>query len=463
MEKANLYRNKRRNSYFKKARRYSRSYSKEASTTNECSPLIEKLEGFNFENSTIVKCNHCGICSTSDGCCVCQDECNNNPCWMNTEKECSLNKPSNMIFVTKKEELLVIKLCSITECSLNLLSESMRRPQTFIRRQEQDFWFEAFPKMNQLMYYKNKINLGRNHPPMYSTTDYRRYCLSLYGRFDAIWINLCPDFSEKFDIKVPSTGLKSNSESNLGEISEERKIDLHPSLINSHEHWTFEEIKSLPIKEIAETQCFLFMWVGSGEYLEKGRDLLKHWGFRRCEDIVWIKTRKPSNLGSSVQNNDEIIYDNPDRVFKRTKEHCLVGIKGTVRRVSDTHLIHTNIDTDVVIDEEPNCFWSNEKPSELFDIIERFSLGRKKIQIFGSKNTIRKGWLTTIHKDLTKNFSDIHDSTYNKDKYDSFFDTDVDYNTLDDHQGGRYTGTTKEIEELRPKTPATQKCSTNQK
>lgn len=65
------------------------------------------------------------------------------------------------------------------------------------------------------------------------------------------------------------------------------------------------------------------MWVGSGEFLEKGRDLLKHWGFRRCEDIVWIKTQTQTStkISSSVESNDEIIYDQPDRIFKRTKEH----------------------------------------------------------------------------------------------------------------------------------------------
>jgi len=35
------------------------------------------------------------------------------------------------------------------------------------------------------------------------------------------------------------------------------------------------------------------------------------------------------------------------------KEHCLMGIRGTVRRSTDGHIIHANIDTDVIIAEEP--------------------------------------------------------------------------------------------------------------
>lgn len=85
-------------------------------------------------------------------------------------------------------------------------------------------------------------------------------------------------------------------------------------------------------------------------------------------------THDPENivLDRTVPNGDQIIHDKSDRVFKRVKEHCLVGIKGTVRRVSDTHFIHTNIDTDVIIDNEKSPFWSTEKPTEIFDIIERF-------------------------------------------------------------------------------------------
>ena len=75
--------------------------------------------------------------------------------------------------------------------------------------------------------------------------------------------------------------------------------------------------------------------------------------------------------------------------------------------------------------------------------------------MFGSENTIRKGWLTTIHKDFTKNFSDKYDSTYNKEEYERYFEEHVDYAKLSSHQGGKYTGTTIEIENLRPKTPST--------
>lgn len=51
-----------------------------------------------------------------------------------------------------------------------------------------------------------------------------------------------------------------------------------------------------------------------------------------------------------------------------------MGIKGTVRRTTDGHLIHANIDTDIIISEEPPT-GSTRKPDELYHVIERFAQG----------------------------------------------------------------------------------------
>lgn len=39
---------------------------------------------------------------------------------------------------------------------------------------------------------------------------------------------------------------------------------------------------------------------GSAEGLDAGRHCLKKWGFRRCEDICWIKTNKDANRKAST-------------------------------------------------------------------------------------------------------------------------------------------------------------------
>ena len=60
----------------------------------------------------------------------------------------------------------------------------------------------------------------------------------------------------------------------------------------------------------------------------------------------------------------------------------LVGIKGIIKRDIDSHFIHANIDSDVIVDEEPPQ-GSTEKPVELYRVIERFYIGRKRIELFG--------------------------------------------------------------------------------
>jgi mRNA (2'-O-methyladenosine-N6-)-methyltransferase len=66
-----------------------------------------------------------------------------------------------------------------------------------------------------------------------------------------------------------------------------------PPVANSGlDYWTYDEIASLKIEEAAATPSFIFIWSGDSEGLDRGRQLLLKWGYRRCEDIVWIKTNK---------------------------------------------------------------------------------------------------------------------------------------------------------------------------
>lgn len=110
-----------------------------------------------------------------------------------------------------------------------------------------------------------------------------------------------------------------------------------------------------------------------------------------------------------------------------------MGIKGTVRRSTDGDFIHANVDIDLIITEEEE-YGSMEKPPEIFNIIEHFCLGRRRLHLFGRDSTIRPGWLT-IGPQLTIN-------NFNSDAYATYFT-----------QGNVTTGCTDRIESLRPKSP----------
>jgi mRNA m6A methyltransferase non-catalytic subunit len=66
--------------------------------------------------------------------------------------------------------------------------------------------------------------------------------------------------------------------------------------------FTWEKLLDYPIPTLAADPSFIFLWVGSGagDGLELGREALAKWGYRRCEDVVWIKTNKTTNCGPGV-------------------------------------------------------------------------------------------------------------------------------------------------------------------
>lgn len=300
--------------------------------------------------------------------------------------------------------------------SQNFVDTGMR-PQNFIRELELTNVVEDYPKLRELIQKKDEIVAKSASPPMYLKCDLRETILSpeLFGtKFDVILVD--PPW-EEYVHRAPGVG-------------------------DHMEYWTFEEIQNLKIEAIADNPSFIFLWVGDGVGLEQGRLCLKKWGFRRCEDICWVKTNK-ANPSPGLRHDSHTL-------FQHSKEHCLMGIKGTVRRSTDGHIIHANIDTDIIIAEEPP-HGSTTKPEDLYRIIEHFALGRRRLELFGEDHNIRAGWLT-VGKGLTSSNFNIESYTKN------FFDKDGKL-----WQGGagrnpppdapHLVGTSPEIESLRPKSP----------
>ncbi|XP_068136749.1 N6-adenosine-methyltransferase non-catalytic subunit isoform X2 [Hyperolius riggenbachi] len=242
-----------------------------------------------------------------------------------------------------------------------------QRPQNFIRDVGLADRFEEYPKLRELIRLKDDLISKSNTPPMYLQADLETFDLrELKNEFDVILLE--PPLEEYFR----ETGIAANEK-----------------------WWTWE-------------------------------DCLRKWGFRRAEDICWIKTNKDNP--SKTKTLD------PKAIFQRTKEHCLMGIKGTVHRSTDGDFIHANVDIDLIITDEPEI-GTIEKPVEIFHIIEHFCLGRRRLHLFGRDSTIRPGWLT-VGPTLTN-------SNFNVETYSSYFNT----------PNSSLTGCSEEIERLRPKTP----------
>ncbi|CAE8742747.1 unnamed protein product [Polarella glacialis] len=131
-------------------------------------------------------------------------------------------------------------------------------------------------------------------------------------------------------------------------------------------------------------------------------------------------------------------------MLQRTKEHCIVGVKGTLKRSVDTHFLHANCDVDLIMEEEKG-FGSTLKPSELYETIEHFCLGRRRLELFGLDRNLRDGWLT-LGRGLTSD-------NWNKDAYLSWFEGDGCWPEVQTYKGGKLLGSIPEIDALRPKSP----------
>ncbi|KAG9509577.1 N6-adenosine-methyltransferase non-catalytic subunit [Fragariocoptes setiger] len=274
-----------------------------------------------------------------------------------------------------------------------------QRPQNFIRDIGLHDRFEEYPKLKELIRLKDELIARTATPPMYLKCDLRQFDFrELECKFDVILIEPPLEEYQRTQGRVTNT-----------------------------DFWSWDEIMKLRIEEVAAPRSFIFLWCGSSDGLDLGRQCLRHWGFRRCEDICWIKTNA-TNVGHT--KNLE-----PRAIFQRTKEHCLMGIKGTVRRSTDVDFIHANVDIDLIISEEPK-YGTCEKPEEIFHIIEHFCLGRRRLHVFSRDTILRPGWLS-IGPDLTNsNFkAKLYNSYFNKSPQDCL------------------TGCTDRIEALRPKSP----------
>lgn len=95
---------------------------------------------------------------------------------------------------------------------------------------------------------------------------------------------------------------------------------------NQEQHYTtmdLEEIKQLPVQDISDENCILFLWA-TFPYLKETIEVMESWGFNYSTvGFVWVKKTKTGKkdfhfgCGSWTRANAEI---------------CIIGIKGSIER-----------------------------------------------------------------------------------------------------------------------------------
>ncbi|OUQ53275.1 S-adenosylmethionine-binding protein [Alistipes sp. An116] len=141
--------------------------------------------------------------------------------------------------------------------------------------------------------------------------------------------------------------------------------------LTRYETMTLEEIKSLPVSEVADTKCHLYLWVPNA-LLPEGLEVMKAWGFEYKTNIIWEKIRKdgfPDGRGVGFY-------------FRNVTEILLFGIRGENNRTLKAGRSQVNLIRSIKREH-------SRKPDEFITLIENCSQS-PYLELFARGN--REGW-----------------------------------------------------------------------
>lgn len=176
--------------------------------------------------------------------------------------------------------------------------------------------------------------------------------------------NIIPFPNKKYKIIYADPPWSYNKYSNSKKnISDKIRVTPYPPM-------PLEEIKSMPITQIAETDCVLFLWV-TFPCLEMGLEVIKAWGFKyKTVGFNWIKKNKKGigwfmGFGHYTRSNGEI---------------CLLATRGKGSKVLKKNMSQVVINPLTVHSEKPSIV--RKKIVDLFGDLPRIELFARK-QISG--------------------------------------------------------------------------------
>jgi len=127
--------------------------------------------------------------------------------------------------------------------------------------------------------------------------------------------------------------------------------------LNRYPTMKLEDIKKLPVAEVSDEKCHLYLWVPNA-LLPEGIEVMKEWGFAYKTNIIWEKIRKdgmPDGRGVGFY-------------FRNVTEIVLFGIKGDNNRTLQPGRSQVNIVRSMKREH-------SRKPDEFISLIESCSPG----------------------------------------------------------------------------------------
>lgn len=142
----------------------------------------------------------------------------------------------------------------------------------------------------------------------------------------------------------------------------------HPALAtpnraieNHYPTMLLEDIKKLPIKELGDENCVLFLWATAPK-LKECLEVMESWGFNYRTHLIWDKIL----MGTGYW-------------FRNQHELLLVGIKGTIPKPTPPQRIRS------IYTEKRTTH--SKKPDHIRDLIKSWYPTLKKIELFARPNT----------------------------------------------------------------------------
>lgn len=152
---------------------------------------------------------------------------------------------------------------------------------------------------------------------------------------------------------------------------------------------SLDEMKALPVADLAARDCVLHMWV-IGSHLDQAIELGRHWGFTyKSDGFVWVKTGKhdpavrPISMGKWVRKQVEY-----GLLFSRGKPRRLdAGVRQLIETGGpwDGGLMEVSADNVIYAPKREH----SRKPDERYERIERLA-GGPYVELFA--RTRRPGW-----------------------------------------------------------------------
>lgn len=141
---------------------------------------------------------------------------------------------------------------------------------------------------------------------------------------------------------------------------------------NHYEVQDAEWIKSLPINNISDENCALFLWV-TFPNLKLGIEVIESWGFKYATCAFnWVKKNK----------NQDTYFVGCGNYTRANSEICLLGTKGHMQKMVKSHSVRQICDAK--IDEH------SKKPKEIRDRIVELFGDLPRIELFARQKT--DGW-----------------------------------------------------------------------